>query len=461
MHEHNAASGSQVPFDTTPQPLGDQPRAPEQEALYGRENQISIIVPFDLGESYIFSVPRDRCEECIWINIFRKANQRLPANADWQWNTSELGEDPAPYREPFGPVARFKYMKPIAGTLDGLCKASSFYADFRFLECVFFTRGIGVAILSGTLRNGISPATWRNEFFREREQLKAALLSFLCHAREAYRTVMDNAASRGVASGEKFVFAVKLPGRRRMIDKARFPYAILFTDAELPVREQHAATLSFAQPLGYRYSRQGLESVTLKIDVGWGETTVSRPARTPEAAQRAVIDAFVVGMASWFALVVMTSLVSRFLRDSYASFEKPRPQLGYEKGRKISLAFMDTANASRPVRWTLRERDILLLDRIHETWSTKRWWSNVEERTTLLSAHHAEVAASLRRRSERRLSALVIGLAAITALSAVRDVADIWCWPKECTSIVMLLILLLAPVLYFVLVREENRHLDD
>lgn len=391
-----------------------------------QSTDISILVPFDIGNTYVFKGPKDLCEPCIWKNIFT-----LKPSPDWSWSTRRLGEKPAFYSEPFGPIAR--YMPSAIKDLDGLCGEGKFLASYEIPEIIFFPRGIGILVLRLKAK-GSTDSDWRENFKKVREDLKRALGNAIKSSQGAYRDTMKAAMAHREFG--KFVHKIDLPGRRDEIDEVRFPYAIAFIEGNYPVRnpnEKRVATLSKPHPIRYRYvnHKAGTEidpeevDVAVCIDVGWGESAVYSEGETNWMyARGAVEDAFTAAMASWFALVLMSSLVSQSLRDSFVDLANNHRKLSDKEGQKIRLAFMDTSNASRPVRWTFRERDIILLDVINETWTTERWWKSLEERTVLLTTRHNEVATERRRNAEKKLATLVIGLATLTALTAIRDVAD-------------------------------------
>jgi hypothetical protein len=396
---------------------------------------ITVLVPFDIGESYVFKPPADVCERCIWKNIFRPVNHN-ESDTESKWSTERIGEASAFYREPFGPIAR--YRPSSSATIEELTSLfraeGKCFAGFDSLEVIFFPRGVGILVLRAQVQE--LSGDWRKDVRRDREQLKEVLKPHIRAAQVSYRMVMDRAMADERFKG--FVFAVNLPRRRREISEVRFPYAIAFTAGDCPKRKRYdparAASLSHYRPLRYRYvntiqttkttAEQEID-VALSIDVGWVEATVYSGASADwPYARVAVEDAFTVAMASWFSLVLMSSLVSRSIRDSFIHLADNRQKLSDKEGQTIRFAFMDASNASRPVRWTFRERDILLLDRINEVWSTKRWWRSIEERAALLNARHNEVATERRRKAEKNLNILVIVLGTITALTAVRDIAD-------------------------------------
>jgi hypothetical protein len=421
--------------------------------------ELSIVVPFDVGRSYVFK-PSHRSasdEKRDWDSLVSSANQGPDSSTSWIWTTDRLGEAPAFYREPLGPVARCRLKSGTTPTLTELAEKSAFYSHFGALEVVFFTRGIGVLLLRGTTRV-VTAKDWRVIFHKDREHLKEALLTTAGDRRRAYLRFMDIAANKK----RPIVFAIDLPNRRRELEKIRHPHVIAFTSEDvLPEEQRHrASTLSFKVPVGYRYI-SGETDLILAVDVGWGESTVYKTPPGSEDAQAAITEAFVTAMASWYSLVLMTSLVSNFLRNSFVDMANKKPRISDRTGQTIRFMFMDTSTDSRPVRWAVRERDIILLDRIHTTWSTERWWRNVEERTTLLTAHHNEVAAGIRRQTDKRLGWLLIGLAAITSLSAVRDVADVWNPSHFRILFMMLLMLLVVVLLGLRLLREESDELDE
>lgn len=415
-----------------------------------RSMDIAVFVPFDIGGTYVFKVPNDLCEQCIWKNIFRDANQLLVSGSEWEWNTDQLGEMPTFYRESFGIVARYRHCTATINTSINLNSIGNCFAEVKSLEIIFFPRGIGVLVLRVEARENVQPDSWRDDFKSDRGRLKEALQPILSDAQRAYISVMNGVASRKV---NKFVFIINLPGRGREVDKARFPFAVGFTDtAKATLADTDAtkpATVNKSDLFGYCYSSSNRENkITLCLDVGWGETTVYNSGGS-EAAKGAIVDAFIVATASWFSLVLMNRLVSQFLRDLFVDIAGGRRRLSDREGQKIRLAFMDASNASRPVSWTFRERDLLLLDRIHETWCTKRWWRKVEERTTLLAAHHNEVAADIRRNSEDKLARLVIILSIMAAFSAIKDIGDMFKGNKELTIILVVAAILGAVALVF------------
>ena len=363
-------------------------------------SEISAVIPLDLCTSYAFKASPPDCSDCAWKKVWHdKSDHR------WEVDTAELGDSRPDqckphFRPAFGPIVRLKVRKEALPAL--LMPESKWVQFIETLHVVCFTRGIGVIILRGTSDNCSSAKNLHKRFEEGRESLKNDLLRLLQSVQIFYKAIMDSDKSGAV-------YPLDIPGRRDAIDKTRFPYPIVFTTEEGWGEE----------PLCYR------ELTNTFINVGWATSTVCTTADNLKVAQPVIEDTFVVGMASWFSLVVMNSAVSAFLQDSFIDMSQKRPKrsLLTEKnhGRLIRLAFMEATNASRPVRWTFNASDMLLLDKIHEKWMTKRWWRNVEERTAVLAAHHSEVAAEKRTEAESNLAKVLLALAILTAVTGLHD----------------------------------------
>jgi hypothetical protein len=154
-----------------------------------------------------------------------------------------------------------------------------------------------------------------------------------------------------------------------------------------------------------------------EVYVGWTKTFV----RKHSASKRDIEYDFIIADASWYSLIVMDWLASLYLLDAFVGIASGKPRLKDKESRTIRLTYMDAANAAHPIRWTTKGQDLWLLEHIHRSWSSERWWANIQERTQLLSSYYNELDAESSQRREWRLTLVGGIIAAMTLTSAITD----------------------------------------
>ncbi len=406
--------------------------------------EISLLIPFDVGRSYVFRATPLRCAKCVWRKIFQSSVAERAAGETWEWRTGELGRERPYFREPFGPLVRLVLKQPGVAAWEGQAEFHQWLNPVESVEAVCFPRGIGVVAIRGTWLANQSSSSWLDAFWDRRESLKASLTPLLQALQKKYKHVMDDAV-RTLPADAGAIYPIDLPERRKTLEQARFPYPIAVRAGD----PRGNGTKDSEEPFGYP-----IESPYLRIRVGSNDSFAYSSKDSKEA--RAILEnIFIVAIASWFSLVVMNSIVSEFMQSSFASMsseltKKRKKQLGFNSrsGNLLRLSFIDAANSSRPACWSFRRDDILLLDHIHELWTTKRWWKIVEERTALLAAHHSEEASERRRESERKITIIALILAVVTSITGSKDAVEAYC-KGEYSVFIFAALIFLVLVLYF------------
>ena len=156
-----------------------------------------------------------------------------------------------------------------------------------------------------------------------------------------------------------------------------------------------------------------------QVYAGWAASAI----HLADATQTEDIERnFVIALASWYGMVVMNHLVTLRSQETFVDLAKGERRLRAQDVRAVRLAYMEAANASHPIRWTTRQRDLALLDEMHDAWSSQRLWDIIDQRSRLLTAHYEQLEAEAGDHRTTALTILGVMLASTTLASVVADV---------------------------------------
>lgn len=412
---------------------------------------VILFTTFGTGKSYIFHVEKpvrydkngagqsktqgtrpDRVLEC-WKEVF---------GGQTVWDYKRLGD----YYKPLGETATIK--------LDLECKEASalanacddeLTAELIKVEAVFFTTGVAVLVV------GIKPNApddiLKYALKNDSELLKVNLwtknIIELCKSQ--YLEIMNKAVKRSKikhtevreqsdavdAKPKWFLSAFEEVDRKDWDPKGELSYPLFFVDKNT-YKERIRQILEKVSGSAARKKRQEDKATVsyqkAEIYVDWSEALV----RNGGKSQQLIENNFIIALASWYALALMNKNSSMFLFEAYLETVTDKPLSNADAVNKRNMAYKDVADASLPIRWTIRRRDLFLLETIHRNWSSDRWRKNIEERMKLLVLHYRNLE-DIQRHTEnerrdfstRTLSLIAVLLTAVTLVSAITDLINL------------------------------------
>jgi hypothetical protein len=364
---------------------------------------VTILIPFDLGTSYVFKPKDDDLAEKQWAALF------AGETPEGKWDTTQPGKQ---YRAPLG---RRACWTPAPNPGD---------ANFEKLQTRLNAFGCTMATAGATRAsfypNGLSLLVTRAKFLgdinsprayrAEREPLKAAFQPFVKAAAHEYATVMDGEAEK--SNGEKIVHSWTALTRTRSIRKSGYPYLLWF------IEHSTAEWKKEAERIQARSTSYG----EVQVHIGWGEAIVFGAT---EGQRRSIVENFSIAFTCWFGMVVMDRLARYHIRDSMFSIASPEPYRVSLKSREIKLGYLEAMNAVAPFQWTTLPRDLDFLEQIHRVWHSSRWRRTVHDRTAMLSAHHSDLETEEEGKRNQQLTLFGYVIASVAIISAFVDLMSV------------------------------------
>jgi hypothetical protein len=387
------------------------------------DHRISLIFPFDVGETYIFYVSSGTQEagkeekiENAWDAIF-KGNG---------WHTTQF---PSTFSKPLGLMARLKLELKEGSNPEKALKTCP-WLERKGLEAeaYIFPFGIGVLLLKARVIASHDLASALSTYWTDRPKISKAFGEILAAIAKEFTGALEIEAKN-----KKRVYKLSEIDRGKVISHARYSFPIVFhsDQAEYSAAKEKersrsgkgaildpttSTTTGSAQEFSYSYS-PNVDAA--KVYVGWSEAHVLGAG---EKIRNAIEIVFIIAMSSWYALIVMNKIASAHLLQAFRDIAAGESRALKKKSRTMRLTFMEAANASYPIRWTTAPQDLGLLERIHSTWSSNRLRRNVEEQTNALATHHDQLEEEEQERKGSLLAVFGIGIACLTLASAVADV---------------------------------------
>lgn len=370
----------------------------------------SLIIPFDTGNTYIF-----RAESTKQAKVAHPAGEVLSVDAQWSdiFATIRGGE---PDWDCCAQFSADLFHKPLSWSVTLPVNTGAAAAELRSIfhgigirradmRVILFPLGISALVIRLKLHDATSSTDWDHFWTMLEDPARQYCETLMRHAAGRYETCMKAAAERG-----RNVRRLGPVARSRGTYNPQFMTAVFYTSAAPKAAEDNAIYTSVTYPGG------------VLVRIGWTRTFVSGGTRNERGA---IETDHIIATISWFALAVMNRMSSLHLLDSVFAMGERNTRVPRIEARAIRLTYMEGANASHPIRWTLHEPDLLLLEAIHRRWSTGRWWNNVDERTDLLSVHYDQLEADADERRSFKLSLVAAAFACTALVSAVADLLQI------------------------------------
>lgn len=389
---------------------------------------VSLLIPFDIGQTFIFKSPMIKPSDVKkqWTSIFDRPPHRE------NWNTEQWSG----FKKPMGWIATWRCFTGPAEAPAELLPITKLKPALKCLQktilgkvasgadavrAVIFPNGMGILIIRITAPETWRTQTWIREFrqYRKRLRLKACS-KLVAWVAKSYLDYMRAAIKRNCKRCPQLVSSVFAIERTHGIMEAKYAYPIFFFDGD----DINDGCDSGAWFKAFQ-ARANSEKRTPKIDyddatvnIGWGECVVQR---CTEGQVSKIERDFAIGLASWFALVVMTDRSTLHIRDAIYALATGTKDSGTDRVKAIRLAYSEAANQASPIQWTSGESDLFLLEAIHKCWISERWWRIVEQKTNLLAAHWDQQTEETNERWGRRIAALGATIACVALASAVAD----------------------------------------
>ena len=394
----------------------------ETPAVSGADRgSVILLTVFGIGPSYLFNAVRGKtktAEDC-WREIFGKSEF---------WNFEHFNQ----YDKPLGETATLAFKQATHSDASAIIEnlkiacATDLLADVdtNHIETSFFTTGVAVLAVR-LIPKDLENTHQLMALIHEEEKLKAIrdeLQKIIECSRSLYLDVLEKAASDTRPCSKKgwSLNRFKEVDRENWRPKSRHSYPLFFagddayqTRIDSILQQVSSGLARRRQSDSARVSYQGSE-----IYVDWSEALV----KSGEKSERLIENNFIIALASWFALILMNKNSSFFLFEALVGIVEKKHLTNATALRQRNMAYKDVSDASLPIRWTTRRRDLFLLETIHRNWSSKRWRDNIEERMKLVALHYQSLEDESNERSGRMLALAATLLALFTLSSAIADV---------------------------------------
>jgi hypothetical protein len=404
---------------------GEQTTQSTPKSFGGAPPIATLFTSFGLGKSYIFHVAKDersRVQDC-WEEIFSPHKG---------WSFEQLKN----YDKPLGETAKLTLNAESCGEaatpIEKLRKAFedelSTELDTTKVETVFFTTGVAVLVLRLKPRKP-EGALQLFETLQDEAKLKEIrgwLRKIIRLCKDLYLARMDEAEKRTRESSSSSAQPKWSLHRFKEVDregwepKQIFSYPLFSVDQDT-YKNRIETILGQVTGSKWQRKRQSDEArVSYKgaeIYVDWSEALVSNSGDNLELIE----NNFIIAFASWYALILMNKNSSIFLFEAYLGTVTNQPQSTARSVHQKNMAYKDVTDASLPIRWTTRRKDLFLLETIHRNWSSERWRENIEERMKLLTLHYESLEAERNEHSNKKLAIAAAFLTLFTLASAIAD----------------------------------------
>ena len=393
-------------------------------------SETTVFTAFGIGKSYVFYVEkesrlqRDKC----WAEVFENKN------GVWEFGLLKG------YNKPLGEIVTLKLeaCSEAQTAIEGLKKA--FAESFPTVKCdkveaFLFTTGVGVLAMRITTSKGADSEKLYDELPKigEEDNISQKRIPLIQVCQQLYLNVMNQSINHKCETGKLQWSLYHLAQVDRSGEKTikKYSYPLFYVDAvtygnrtQCILQQVASSQRRYIQSNEARVSYRGSE-----VYVDWSEALV----RDGENNRDLIEKNFIIGFASWCALLLMNINSSVFLLDAFAGMYSKRDQDDAGDVHHRTMAYKDVADAILPIRWTTSRRDLFLLETIHHNWSSERVRQNVDERMKLLALHYTRLDDKSREQfnqkredSNRRLSIIAVTLTVVAFVSAIADVTNLW-----------------------------------
>lgn len=356
------------------------------------KSSVTLIFPFDYGRTFIFG-PQHREK---WAGLFIDSNTG-------SWSTNRVL--PESFKCPFGLTSKLflKQQDDVKALQDAILELATIldWIDQDALkgEVLFITNGAGFLILKSNLK-GDAYLDWM------------AVIKWGKQAKERLADVADKAAQQ----------------YKQRVEKANAPELEFSQDRPSQITELYDAYPLFYLPDKFQPSLdRDFEEIRFEntlLQISWASAYISP---LPVNNQQELEADFIVASAAWHTLYRVDELLSKDMRDIYYNkISGQSLQVRTRDFRRIGLTYMEIVDSSYPIRWTLSERHLAVLEKIHEVWKTHLLWDTVGDKTSLLPQYYEQLEENERETRENifAIAGLLIGLFSLA--SATADLIGLW-----------------------------------
>lgn len=406
----------------------------------------SLLIAFGVGQSYIFHVDKDVRKKKVGAEARNKSRAMERWEAIFKNNDGWSCEQIDNFGKPLGWMVKFTVneincpeLKDTISHLWDICEKAPFFAkrgsieaERGNIETFFFTTGVGVLVLRVELPTGSDNTLKSLEAFRnkdDRRWIKADAQQIIKKCAELYTACLNDAEKDERYFFKKPEWTLK---RFKEVDREDWDakddiyfYPLLFVD-NVTYEERIKDILSQVAGSDEQRNRQSDEARVsyerAQVYVDWNEALIR--SHTKDKQGQIETD-FLIAMASWFALVLMSRLSTIYLFEAFVGIVMKRPQPTANAVHLRNMAYNDVADAALPIRWTDARKDLYLLETIHRNWSSDRWRRDIEERMKLLTLHYERLENEQKERFNIRLTVVGTILTISTLASAAASVIDL------------------------------------
>jgi hypothetical protein len=382
----------------------------------------TLFTAFGIGHSYIFHVGKgepDRAEKC-WEEVFSGYKG---------WSFKKLEK----YDKPLGETVTFALnAESCACSTTAIKELHEAFAtkllaelDSKRIDIIFFTTGVAVLVLRLTPKDPENTMLFFDILQDEDKlvEVRKGLKKIIKLCKETYINIL-NAAERcksGLsATPEWSLRKLREVDREGWEPRPRFSYPLFFVDKQTyqtrieKILDQVAGS---KQQVEQQSNEAKVSYRGTEIYVDWSESLVSETGNNQESIE----NNFIIALASWLALILMNKNSSFFLFEAFQGMATDKHQAAANAVHQRNMAYKDVADATIPIRWTTRRRDLFLLETIHHNWSSERWRGNIEERMKLLALHYKRIDDERQERFSKRLAIVAVSLTLLATVSALAD----------------------------------------
>jgi hypothetical protein len=385
---------------------------------------VTILVPFDIGQSYALFADKSK----VRGEAFDKWEEIFSEDLDSAiWDCTQF---PSPFGIPLNYIVRLVYLDPDP-KIDLVIKSLPWiHKEDVSIELVFFQLGIGVLTLRATLSLDLLEAMGNFEDDTQSSAFLEAVSPIVTEGISLYKRVLN--AEAGKDESERIINRLPHVDRKGDLYIPQFPYPVFFTpnkppDVSLYTKSEHEF---------YRYAGNKQEA---GVYIGWEQAYVEGAS----SEFRLTIDIdFTIGITTWYSLITMNRHSSFHLMRALSEMGRQNKSLRKQESSDIRFTYMDAANSLYPVLWTSQERDLGLLEKIHNIWSSERLWKNVAEQTELLALHHDELESTEKEKRNQILEGVGLLIAIAVIPSGIADILhqvpekNLGPWPRLAICII-------------------------
>jgi len=347
---------------------------------------VTLLFPFDTGRTYIWP---NKIDDADWQAHF-------PVSETSSWKTQ--GVLPEQFRSPFGLIAQLH----LTGPYDQKLRAAvgELAQELDWIEqtglqgdVVFFTNGAAFLILRAHLIGEV----WQNwkALMRWGRKTETTLAEVANMATEEYVQHINQTKPHKLHCRRAAEYGIE-----RLYDA----YPLFFLQEK------------FSPVPGRQLYEAQFEDVSIQIS--WASAYI---APLPADRRRNIEATFLVASAVWNTVYTVDELLSDAMtKFHHQMLDRSLLQLRNKDFRQIAFTYMDTVASSYPLRWTLSERHLVLLETIHKVWNTARLWDTVTNKTALLPQYYQQLEEEEQEERNKifALAGLFIGLFSLVSASA-------------------------------------------